>query len=413
MESRNSPSAGRRSAAATGSRSKYASRACQECRRRRAKCCGQKPTCTRCLSLGKVCVFTSEADNRGSAPKSYVDLLQARIKLLEQVLWMHSIDVDASVAQLHSQRTEVAAEGSAAAYSSSTVFHEMCADLEGAFYVDEPLNQHEQISAEARFYGATSGRLEISSSRDSPSRSPGQESSSHISFQSPSSISHFNRWPEQPIPTEATIIDDFVLSKVKEELIDLYFHWEQPWLQLVDEKLFRKSLQTNGRYSSPLLVCCILAVASRYSDEADARSDPDDPSTAGIVYAEAAEAMLQAEIKNPSITTVQSLGILGLYFIGIGSESIGWLYNGMANRLILDIGLNIDSRTVAGMEPLTSDEVRLRRQIYWALYCNDKLGASYTGRVCTMLDSQAAVPLPTPTSDRDTGDHEQDLIRLQ
>lgn len=70
---------------------------------------------------------------------------------------------------------------------------------------------------------------------------------------------------------------------------------------------------------------------------------------------------------------------------GIGSESVGWVYNGMANRILLDLGLNLDSRSVTGMAPLTSDELRLRRQVYWALYCNDKLGASYTGRVCTML----------------------------
>lgn len=63
----------------------------------------------------------------------------------------------------------------------------------------------------------------------------------------------------------------------------------------------------------------------------------------------------------------------------------------MANRLLLDMGLNVDSTAVTGVSLLTSSEVQLRRQIYWALYCHDKLWASYTGRVCTMLVSFSLV----------------------
>jgi transcription factor-like protein len=103
----------------------------------------------------------------------------------------------------------------------------------------------------------------------------------------------------------------------------------------------------------------------------------------------------------------------------------------MANRLVLDLGLNVHSNAVTGTSILTPDEVHLRRQIYWALYCNDKLWASYSGRVCTMLasslstsalpllmshqDSQAAVPLPSLTSaDEMPGqDRRRHLIVLQ
>lgn len=61
----------------------------------------------------------------------------------------------------------------------------------------------------------------------------------------------------------------------------------------------------------------------------------------------------------------------------------------MAIRLVLDMGLNVDSTTVVGSSNLSQDEIFLRRQIYWSLYCNDKLWATYTGRVCTMLVDRA------------------------
>lgn len=59
----------------------------------------------------------------------------------------------------------------------------------------------------------------------------------------------------------------------------------------------------------------------------------------------------------------------------------------MANRLALDMGLNLDAASLEGSGFLPIEEIELRRQIYWTLYCHDKLSASYTGRVCTMLVS--------------------------
>jgi hypothetical protein len=69
----------------------------------------------------------------------------------------------------------------------------------------------------------------------------------------------------------------------------------------------------------------------------------------------------------------------------MGSDAAGWLHQGMANRLALDMGLNMDPSVLSGAVALPSIEIELRRQIYWALYCHDKLSASYTGRVCTLL----------------------------
>lgn len=69
----------------------------------------------------------------------------------------------------------------------------------------------------------------------------------------------------------------------------------------------------------------------------------------------------------------------------MGSDAAGWLHQGMANRLALDMGFNMDPSVLSGTVALPSIEIELRRQIYWALYCHDKLSASYTGRVCTLL----------------------------
>lgn len=69
----------------------------------------------------------------------------------------------------------------------------------------------------------------------------------------------------------------------------------------------------------------------------------------------------------------------------MGADAAGWLHQGMANRLALDMGLNMDPASLAETSTISVEEAELRRTIYWTLYCHDKLLASYTGRVCTLL----------------------------
>jgi len=71
-----------------------------------------------------------------------------------------------------------------------------------------------------------------------------------------------------------------------------------------------------------------------------------------------------------------------------GADAAGWLHQGMANRLAIDMGLNLDAASLKQDISISTEEVDLRRQIYWALYCVDKLSAAYTGRVCTFLVSE-------------------------
>ncbi|KAH6900508.1 putative fungal-specific transcription factor [Thelonectria olida] len=379
-----------RSPRANTARTKYVAKACQDCRRRRVKCDGKKPSCSPCLDRELDCVYTTEQDYRGTAPRSFVRLLQARIRTLERILQLHSIDVEQAVAHL-------------AAEDVGTDLH----DVEGALSVDEALNFDRD--GQARYFGSTSGRLVFSDSR-SAGTEVSKTSDVHGNDR-PIPSPHAHKVPSTVSPTEHA-----VSKELESHLLSLYFAWEQPWVQCVDESLFRDSKNRGGRYFSPLLLNCILAVASRYSDRADVRLDPNDPNTAGQMFLDAAEGLLLVDLKYPSITTIQALAILGTVYVAIGCDAAGWLHQGMAVQMALDMGLNLDSKGVAHSNQISSDEARLRRQIYWALYCIDKLFASYTGRVCTMLDFQAAVSLPISPkelSSKDETTHSSLLVTFQ
>ncbi|KAE8379370.1 hypothetical protein BDV26DRAFT_291392 [Aspergillus bertholletiae] len=352
-------------------RSRYASRACQECRRRRAKCDGNKPSCSRCLDRQLPCIYTTDDDGRGTAPKAYVRQLQARINILERILWLHSIDVDASAARLLEQNV-IPNTTSLTAGSSSSAFDQLCSAFEGTLFLDDCFNFDND--GEARYFGSTSGRTAFQGCNVSP------------------------EYPRLQAPNMYTwsLLDESRISEeLESHLLELFFTWQSPFCQIVDEALFFASKANNGRYFSPLLLNCILACGSRYSDRVEVRSDPEDPNTAGRIFLEIAEALLYFDLKRPNITTLQSLTVLGTVYVAFGHDSAGWLCQGMANRLVLDMGLHLDSNILNSTIRITDTEAELRRQIYWSLYCDDKLAACYTGRVCTMLDLQGVVGLPS------------------
>ncbi|KAJ5765969.1 uncharacterized protein N7511_003585 [Penicillium nucicola] len=363
---------------------KYTTRACEACRQRRAKCDGVRPSCARCLDRGVQCQYSTAEDGRQPAPKSYVVMLRNRIELLERVLISRGTDPDAAI-QLLGKDESPDRESDAEWAEPCSKVDELCATFDGALTLDESLNFDQD--GEVRYFGPTSGRLPFqSASKDSPKEMPQTDTSCPWN---PS-----NGYGSQCLHNTDLLAESLISDELEAHLIDLYFEWEQPWMQMVNEQLFRDSMKDGGRYFSPLLLNCILAMGSRYCERLEIRSDPNDSNTAGRVFIQRAERLIQNDLKWPKITTIQSLAILGMAYIAMGSEAAGWLHQGMANRLALDMGLNMDPSVLSGAVALPCIEIELRRQIYWALYCHDKLSASYTGRVCTLLDSQGVVNKP-------------------
>ncbi|KAJ0158880.1 Nitrogen assimilation transcription factor nit-4, partial [Colletotrichum tanaceti] len=355
------------------------------------QCDGQRPACARCSERSISCLYRSEEDGRKPASKSYVQLLRNRIDLLEAVLQSRAIDIEASVAHLSTtgalpQLPSIAnplASGSAAGLSPSA-FDDLCATFEGALSLDEAVNYDRD--GEMRYFGPSSGRLEFQSE-------PAVDH--HVEYTPPDNNDDHNKSVETNrfiLPLEAEVYP----QDLQTELIDLFFEYQSPWCQVVNERLFRESIKTQGRYYSPLLLNCILALGSRYSDRVDTRSDPADQNTAGKLFMQKAEVLLHYDMKHPTITTLQSMSILVGVYVSYGCDAAGWLHQGMANRLALDMGLNLDAASLAGTCHMSPEEIELRRQVYWSLYCDDKLAAIYTGRVCGLLDVQGAVNLPSP-----------------
>lgn len=278
------------------------------------QCDGARPACSRCLSRGQPCQYPGGEDGRKPASKAYVDLLRRRIQALEQILRDHSIDIDASLAALSPRHPHLADAGSLTTHQepgdgeTPPDVEALCVAFEGTLSIDEALNYEDD--GEFRYFGPTSGRQHFLS--DSiPEESQGIDTlQSSATLAGSTTINPRNELNKRILADIE--IGPLVSEELKSELTDLYFTWQNPWLLVIDERLYRQSLETAGRYWSSLLENCILAIGCRFTDNLEVRADPDDTNSAGQLFFKRAEIYLSYELKFPSITTVQSLFLLSM-----------------------------------------------------------------------------------------------------
>lgn len=226
----------------------------------------------------------------------------------------HSIDIDDSIASVPAGGPSSIVEGQPRGCSLS---HGDVTDpgrlqtshtgSGGTLSTDESLNY--ERDGEFRYFGPTSGRqhftaAETTNDQDAANTQPTNDANSEgadPAFLSPrADFNHLMQMPDDPALQPA----------LKDELVSLYFTWQNPWLNVVDESLYRNSSNTQGRYWSPLLENCILAMGSRFTDDVAVRVDPEDCNSAGQLYLEKAEVLLFYDLKHPTLTTIQSLLIM-------------------------------------------------------------------------------------------------------
>ncbi|KAI8985793.1 hypothetical protein BDB01DRAFT_786328 [Pilobolus umbonatus] len=59
--------------------------ACSNCRKKKVKCDGIQPTCSRCASIGKDCQYSDPPKKRGP-PKGFVEVIENRAHRIESLL---------------------------------------------------------------------------------------------------------------------------------------------------------------------------------------------------------------------------------------------------------------------------------------------------------------------------------------
>ncbi|KAJ5419998.1 hypothetical protein N7465_002517 [Penicillium sp. CMV-2018d] len=352
------------------------STACLGCREKKTKCDGNPLRCSQCQYRDQQCIYTHGESKRKPPSKNYVKALEARLESLEKELAaIHAVDISRHPDSSHFEDNEVLPD-SLALQSAPTPLDELTNTL-GRFHIAD--------GGDVRYFGS--------------------RSNFHLL-----QTAFFNHKSSKQMQKEG--YDEVLLAmgplKLSQDLhnhlLDLFWRWQNVWQYFVPRKLFIESMAAAGgapfgRFHSPLLLCAIYALASRYSDRPEVRTDPQNPDTAGNEFMARAKFMLPHESEAATTQTVQAVVILSLCESARDKETLAYITSGMAMRMALNLGLHVDCSPCIGNGSLTADEAEDRAVTWWGVYLLDKLFNVGLGRPSMIQERDVSARMPSLDSD--------------
>ncbi|EIT82978.1 fungal-specific transcription factor domain-containing protein [Aspergillus flavus] len=351
---------------------------CEACRKRKVKCNGASPSCSRCAARGETCVYSL-------APTlSYTKQLEARVAQLEDAL-----------SKLRSQQ-QSAAEVRKASTPSSTG--------EGRGSMSPSLRtrikeEDESSSADLarEFEGLKvehDGRISFhgpTSLFQLPSGALNEAAStSRLAVQHEARKERLinNAWRERAFEQMATMPEPF------QYLLDSHWCWIQPLFNFVYRPAFTRDMKINGPYYSDALLNAILSHSVRWCKSEPRIGHILDSFDGGAQFSHRAVSGLYDSLKvgHLGIPTIQTLLLLSAQECGRGNRSQAWLYSGMAFRMLEDLGISIDSRKYSDSAHLSDEDIEIRNRLFWSCYFWDKMVSLYFGRSPTMQHSRVSPP---------------------
>ena len=131
-----------------------------------------------------------------------------------------------------------------------------------------------------------------------------------------------------------------------------------------------RDMACQGPYFSKLLLNAIYFGASKFSSRAEVSSDVRDGRTAGWAFRKRVKELLVTALEKSEITTVQALLIMARSLFALGEEkSVAWNYAGIAFRMIIDLGMHVESSSSdLTSRPVSDEDIEIRRRVFWAAY---------------------------------------------
>ncbi|KAG1452286.1 hypothetical protein G6F56_007858 [Rhizopus delemar] len=211
----------------------------------------------------------------------------------------------------------------------------------------------------------------------------------------------FVRWTvEPPLPMHYSHSIEMPTVDIQMHLIDLFFQTYYTNMPVIPKAFFYEQLRVKGPLITPLLLNAIYFTVSGQS------SLPDVPKPS--VFFNRCRKLVDDFLDTPRVSTVIALCLLSNYE---PSPTRGrtegtphcraWIYGGMAFRMCLELGLNVD--TPETRELLGPEDIEIRRRVFWMCYIHDKLQSREWERTWTLPSSltNVALPIALPTDDKD------------
>ncbi|KAL4910473.1 hypothetical protein BDW74DRAFT_186448 [Aspergillus multicolor] len=348
-------------------KNKKSSSACLPCKQAKRKCTGRPAPCKACEATNGNCVFNEHADLRR---KIAAQKAQGDLERYQKLLW----DLLKYLRTANDEKIYRILETIRAGGDVESVEKDIAIFIQAAFAESSPIEDTAMDVSDAR----KDSRISVEGLCDSPL------------FQVPCK------------PWTNVSNDDHLISG----LISLYFTWDHPLMQVVDQEMFLRDMSAgdlSSEFCCPALVNSILAVASTYSPYPEVYVVPGDVSSRGYHFFEEAEIRWKTEEGRPSLANIQALALMSHYLTLQGKDNASWLYIRQAVQLGQDIGLfNIPRSGHNNWDRLSDHMQHSSARMAWSLFVmNSQLS----------LESRKSANLGVPRLSLDRiAHHEKDMV---
>ncbi|KAJ2810881.1 hypothetical protein H4S07_002415, partial [Coemansia furcata] len=430
-------------------------RACDNCRRRKVKCDGVRPSCGHCNRVEVPCHYSikpksrrmwkcledpdgtpatlsasAEArPSRASAPHtdgSQVDdttaWLMARVETMERLLMQRNIGSSPRIPQPMTLNDEGAAAQHGgmstinplkavppaimSGTTGSTALRGLMMDIgnaqginngapgnNGTYASGVPAKRdNEHLSADPGYPPQLANML-----------APPPSHRSHTSSASGGSEGHNQHAP------------GLLSLEIIKHLIDTLFAHPNYIVEVLHEETFRRQFAAGTL--SPLLLFSALGSAARYSKHPAVRTDP--PYSASAVYINRARLLVIDAIEEPSLSNAQGLMIMCMMNFALGNETVTTFYKAMALNMCILLGFNrLDSidgpvqphANCGGNDHLAASTMAMdwvdreaARRLWWTMFSIENYSSVCMGLTPSIQAEYCDVHLPASTLEWEQG----------
>ncbi|KAF2160104.1 hypothetical protein M409DRAFT_29401 [Zasmidium cellare ATCC 36951] len=183
----------------------------------------------------------------------------------------------------------------------------------------------------------------------------------------------------EPLVESKTTEDLGAEPELVHKLLNWFWIWQYPLHNYLYRPCFIMDMALGGPYYSKFLLHCILALSARHLET---ESPDNEVAQKGESFLSSAKELLMHELgaTKPKIPTIQGLLVLSGRQCAVGKTSEGWLYLGMAIRMMTDLGLHLNFQELMHLEKLTPVELEVRKRLYCSAYIWDKSMSLSLGR---------------------------------
>ncbi|KAL3454949.1 hypothetical protein BJX64DRAFT_273219 [Aspergillus heterothallicus] len=265
-------------------------RACAQCQRKKIKCDGAKPKCRFCERSGALCTYTkSKRESQQLRFQSFEQRINAYESLLQEII---------SQSNTQENRQSIQDAIHRRFQASPDFFQTLLA-------ANSPLDQHIPLPRP----GLSLRRMHQAWQADE------NRQTLALVQQPPIQVTSIQNW--------TSLVDDDVAS----HLLSLYFTWENPTWQLVDQFQFVHDLERGRtRFCSSLLVHILLFYGCSFSYNLTRITDRREEKVLGEKLYAAIQRLWHQDKDRNDLPTVQSSILIGLLCCTFGLDKIGTKY---------------------------------------------------------------------------------------